>query len=99
MRGFSGRSSERTPWRLLLMLAAVGVLSCDGLEDLIDPPPGKTCYEDSDCVPNGCCGEATTAIHRDDAPACGGVTCSGTCPTAQVQCGCGVPVCKDQRCS
>jgi len=83
---------------LVLVLAAV-TLSCDGLEDLIDPPPGRTCYDDSDCVPNGCCGEAVNAIHREDAPSCEGVQCGGTCPESQVQCGCGVPVCKDQRCT
>ena len=82
---------------VLLLLAVAG---CGEL--LLEPPvptPGRACTQDSDCVPNGCCGEARAAVHRDDAPDCSTVRCSGMCPSAQTSCGCGVPICRDSRCS
>lgn len=69
--------------------------------DLPTPPVGngRVCYEDSDCVPNGCCGEATDAIHRQDAPDCSQVVCTGSCPADEVDCGCGIPVCSGSHCT
>ena len=68
-----------------------------------EPPvadAGRACVQDSECVPNGCCGQGTAAVHELDAPtSCGQLTCSGMCPQAQVRCGCGLPVCRDSRCT
>ena len=85
----------RTVLFSLLLLAG-----CGEFVDFTPPPmQGRSCSADSDCVPNGCCGEATTAIHSLDAPQCSGVSCTGQCPAMQLRCGCGVPICRDARCS
>lgn len=60
---------------------------------------GRICYQDSDCVPDGCCGRATDAIHVDDAPDCSQVACDGQCPVNQINCGCGIPVCSNSHCA
>jgi hypothetical protein len=84
----------------LLMTGAWLGLACGPLtDDLFKPGPGRTCYEDTDCVPAECCGTANSAVHKLDGPNCGAVQCTGSCPAAQVECGCGYPVCKDQRCT
>ncbi len=61
--------------------------------------PGKTCYEDTDCAPNGCCGMGTEIVHVDDAPNCSTTQCMGNCPVSGIKCGCGVPVCRSNRCT
>jgi hypothetical protein len=98
--------ARRTLQQLALAaICAAGVLggalvACGPLdEDIFGPPSGRTCYENADCVPDGCCGQATAAIHKDDATSCTGVVCQGSCPVDQVDCGCGLPVCKEQRCT
>lgn len=63
-----------------------------------DNGSGPVCYEDADCVPNGCCGEGTGAVHVELAPDCAAVQCSGSCPASEVNCGCGYPVCRNSRC-
>ncbi len=93
--------------RILASLAvafAVGALAaaCGETLEFSGPADGgstKPCFVDSDCVPNDCCGRGNGARHIDNAPDCRGVVCEGTCPTDQVDCGCGVPVCRNQRCA
>ncbi len=85
-----------------LRLALLSLLwSCGSL--IVEPPEadaGRACVQDSECVPNGCCGQGTAAVHVMDAPtSCAQLTCTGMCPTSQVRCGCGVPVCRDSRCT
>lgn len=87
----------RSTLRLCALLLATG---CGAL--LEEPPledAGRACTQESDCVPDGCCGLGTGATHRLDAPSCAGMTCSGMCPQNQVRCGCGMPICRDNRCS
>jgi hypothetical protein len=79
----------------------LGVLAGCGLEDMaVDEGGGSgpVCYTDSDCVPNGCCGRGTGAVHVSDAPDCRGVSCDGTCPSNMINCGCGIPVCRNNHC-
>jgi hypothetical protein len=64
-----------------------------------EPMPGKVCYDDTDCAPNGCCGMGTDIVHVSDAPSCSGVQCSGSCPVNGIKCGCAVPVCRGSRCT
>ncbi|HYX89978.1 MAG TPA: hypothetical protein VE782_00340 [Myxococcaceae bacterium] len=59
---------------------------------------GPICYRDEDCVPNACCGRGTDAVHVSIAPDCRGVSCDGTCPPDMIECGCGIPVCRDNHC-
>lgn len=81
-----------------------GLLLLCGCGSFLPEPPvpdaGRACVQDSECVPNGCCGQGTAAVQVMDAPtSCAQLTCSGMCPVAQVRCGCGVPVCRDSRCT
>jgi hypothetical protein len=100
-------SSPSRPWRSRTLLAgmlgsmlfAVGCGPLDDLGELPQNPAGPICYQDSDCVPNGCCGRGTGAVHKDNAPQCGGQVCDGQCPTNGVNCGCGIPVCRDSSCT
>jgi hypothetical protein len=91
--------------RTVLWVGALGglglALACGPFDELPteDPPPGRVCYADSDCVPNACCGTGTGAVHRADGPDCAGVVCSGQCPANQIDCGCAMPYCRDGRCS
>src|SRR5690242_8893085 len=93
--------------RTLWLLAAVGVGIASGcgpvIDDISTPTSGKVCYVDSDCVPDDCCGQGHSAVHIDDAPNCRGVTCGNNCPANSIDCvndvACGIPVCRDQRCT
>ena len=89
------KPSLRLVFAVLMLLWA----GCGEFLDLPPPNPGRACTQDSDCVPNGCCGMGTAAIHRADAQACTQAVCSGMCPENQVSCGCGVPICRDSRCT
>lgn len=83
-----------------VLIAALLLAGCGAIIDEPPPPdPGRPCTQDTDCVPNGCCGMAGSAIHQADAPDCSTVQCSGMCPVTQTNCGCGVPICRDSRCS
>ena len=83
-----------------LLLAGLLVGAGCGAEALNFPPPtGGSCVQDSDCVPNGCCGEATSSIVSSEAPDCSQQTCDGGCPVDQLDCGCAIPVCSDSQCS
>ena len=82
-------------------VAALLLVAACGPVDLTTyvPPDGKACYDDSDCVPNDCCGNGDTVVHKDDAPDCTTVSCGGTaCPIHGIKCGCAVPVCRQSRC-
>jgi hypothetical protein len=94
--------AEWVRWAAVLLGVWVGGLSCGPiLEDPLDGDPldGPTCFSDSDCVPNGCCGQGTGAVHESEAPDCRAVRCSGTCNPSMVQCGCGIPLCRNSRCA
>ena len=82
-----------------LRLGVLLLAGCGSTLPFPDPVPGRACTQDSECVPNGCCGEATSAIHTLDSVSCAGVTCTGSCPEQQVRCGCGVPICRDSQCT
>ena len=80
---------------------ALGVLAGCGLGEIpFDDGGGSgpVCYSDSDCVPNACCGVGSGAVHISDAPDCRGVSCDGTCPANLIDCGCGIPVCRNNQC-
>ena len=83
------------------MLGFLVTASC-GVYDLPSymPPPASdvVCYDDSDCAPNGCCGEGDAIVHVTMAPSCTGRTCTGSCPRNGIMCGCAVPVCRDGQC-
>ncbi|MEW5738567.1 MAG: hypothetical protein AB1938_06550 [Myxococcota bacterium] len=81
------------------LLAGVFVATGCGTVDSPQPDGGRVCYLDSDCVPDGCCGQGTGAIHVLDGPDCSTVRCDGQCPPEQVRCGCGLPVCRESRCT
>lgn len=81
-------------WALALVL---GVVGCGEVIEPPAPDAGRACTGDGECVPNGCCGEGTGAIHVMDAPSCG-TSCTTGCPLDEVRCGCGLPVCRDARC-
>jgi hypothetical protein len=79
----------------------LGVLAGCGLEEFpIDDGGGSgpVCYTDADCVPDDCCGVGTRAVHLSDAPDCRGVSCDGMCPPNLIDCGCGIPVCRNNHC-
>ena len=87
--------------RRALVGVALAVTACGPVEFTTDVPPdgsGKICYDDTDCAPNACCGEGTAIVHKDDAPDCSAVHCSGHCPARGIKCGCAVPVCSSGRC-
>lgn len=87
--------------RLAAVLLGVGLggLSCDVVDLPDDPLLGPPCYVDSDCVPNACCGEGTGVVSASQAPDCRTVRCSGSCNPNSIQCGCGLPVCRDGHCA
>jgi hypothetical protein len=80
------------------VLAVLAFAAGCGAIDPGNPDGGRVCYLDTDCVPDGCCGQGTGAIHVLDGPDCSMVRCDGQCPLEQVRCGCGLPVCRDSRC-
>jgi hypothetical protein len=85
---------------LVLGSSSLG-MGCDVVEELEPPPPGvsdRICYRESDCVPNGCCGQGTNPTHVLDAPNCDGVRCTGECPANSIDCGRCVATCRDSRC-
>lgn len=85
--------------RWLAVAALLGAAACGDLPEPGGEDAGRPCLGDEDCVPDACCGEGAFSIHVEDAPSCGGVSCSGACDVTQVRCGCGVPVCRDSRCA
>lgn len=92
--------------RTLLMVAAVGVglsICAVGCGPVVDGAstgvPGRVCYVDADCVPDACCGTGSGVVHIEDAPSCRGIQCTNSCDPSSVDCGCGIPVCRDQRCT
>ena len=87
--------------RGVALLALITAGSCGFYEPAGYMPPAASdvvCYDDSDCAPNGCCGEGTAIVHVSEAPSCGGRQCSGACPANGIRCGCAVPICRDGRC-
>lgn len=91
-------------WRWLLV-AGLGLTSLSSCGPMLDdmgagaPGPGKVCYDDSECVPNDCCGLGTGVVHISDAPSCSNVSCSSGCDSRYTDCGCGLPVCRNSRCA
>lgn len=76
---------------------------CEPIDPIDEIPQGISdtiCYRDSDCAPNGCCGEGTNPTHVSEAPSCAGVRCDGTCsPTDSIDCGRCVAVCRNSLCA
>jgi hypothetical protein len=92
--------------RLLWVVLGLLWAGCDPIPPVDEPEPlcaappvGVVCYQDSDCVPDGCCGLGSCAVHESLGPSCSGVRCDGTCPAGTVDCGCGIPVCREGRCT
>lgn len=88
---------------LFLLGAVLGLgVGCEPIDAFEENPVGlsdTTCYRDSDCAPNGCCGEATNPTHVSEAPSCVGVRCDGTCTANTIDCGRCIAVCRDSRCA
>jgi hypothetical protein len=85
--------------RFLVASLALAAAGCGLVDTFPADGGGRVCYLDTDCVPDGCCGQGAGAIHVLDAPDCSMVRCDGSCPAEQVRCGCGLPVCRDSRCA
>lgn len=72
----------------------------------LDPLPGdapaplsqRTCYQDSDCTGNACCGRGTNPTHVEDGPDCSDVRCNGQCPPDGIDCGRCLVICRNSRC-
>lgn len=82
-----------------LAVVVVALVGCGAIEPFPPGDAGRACVIDSECVPDNCCGRGSAAVHVDDAPDCSAVDCPDTCPLTQVACGCGLPVCRDSRCT
>ena len=57
----------------------------------------NTCVVDEDCVPTQCC-HTTKVINKLYAPDCLGIACTEECKSGTQDCGCGKPVCVDNKC-
>ena len=73
----------------LLMLVSMFFISCT--------PAAGQCSVDADCTPAQCC-HPTGAIHKADAPDCGGVLCTASCE-GPLDCGAGEIKCVSNRCT
>ena len=97
------RRSRFARLAVFVLGTALGLLAgCEPIDPLDDIPVGLSdtiCYRDSDCAPNGCCGDGTNPTHVSEAPNCANVRCDGTCPANSIDCGRCIPVCRDSRCS
>jgi hypothetical protein len=84
-----------------VLLAGAGCgLDIDDLDGLGGDGTGPTCYDDSECVPNACCGEGNGAVHYTLAPDCSAIRCSAeSCPAYTVNGGTGLPVCRNSKCT
>ncbi|HYH98046.1 hypothetical protein [Hyalangium sp.] len=97
----------RRPDSAALAAVVVGVVlglgvGCEPIDPIEEIPPGISdtiCYRDSDCAPNGCCGEGTHPTHVSEAPNCSSVRCTGTCEPNSIDCGRCIAVCRDSRCA
>lgn len=97
------RRSPRLSLAAFLLGAVLGLgVGCEPVEPIEEIPIGLSdtvCYRNSDCAPNGCCGEATHPTHVTEAPDCSNVRCDGTCPPGTIDCGRCIAVCRDSRCA
>ena len=110
------RHTRRLPTVLALLCGlALGLTA--GCEPALDVgggggavPPGisnVTCFQDSDCVPTTCCGDAPAVTHVSERESCAGVRCggcpstcaAGSCSPSTLQCGTCIPVCRNSRCA
>lgn len=93
----------RTTILTVAAAAAIALIAgCGAIDDFpVDDGPvsGTICYSDSDCVPADCCGESSQAVHRDDRGDCSTAMCDGSCDPTMVDCGCGIPYCRDSHCA
>lgn len=96
------------PLRLLTLVVGMtlgSLAGCDpgALDALVEEPPPvlstRTCYMDDECVADACCGLGTAVTHESEGPRCGGVSCTGGCPSGSIDCGRCIPVCRNSRCS
>jgi hypothetical protein len=96
----------RRPYSGALAAVFLGVVlglgvGCEPIDPGKEIPPGVSdtiCYQNSDCAPNGCCGEATHPTHVSEAPDCSSVRCTGTCEPHTIDCGRCIAACRDSRC-
>jgi hypothetical protein len=87
-------------FRVAFIVGFALALSCGDLADLPDDiPKGPACRSDAECVPNACCGEGTGISHESAAPSCSNVSCNNQCDPSKIECGCGLPVCRDGYCA
>ena len=84
---------------LALFAGLTAAVACGPVVTTAVPVTGDPCYEDADCVPNGCCGKGTAIVSRANGPNCSTVTCDGGCPVTGIKCGCAVPVCHELHCT
>jgi hypothetical protein len=96
--------SSRFVVAALVLGAAVGfTVGCEPVDGVfLETPVGVSsvvCYDDSDCAPNGCCGEGTHPTHVSEAPDCSNVRCTGSCPADSIDCGRCIAICRDARCA
>lgn len=110
------RRTTRLP-TFAALLAGLALGLAAGCEPALDvgggsgsPPPGisnVTCFQDSDCVPNACCGDGTAVTHVSEGPDCQGVRCdpcdslcaASSCTPSTLRCGTCIPVCRNSRCA
>ena len=91
--------------QLGILLGATGLMLALflGCGSSVDPGAGggtgPVCYNNTDCVPNGCCGTSSSVTDKAHAPNCSTQTCANACPVEDLNCGCGTPVCKDSHCA
>jgi len=111
------RRTRRSTVAALLCGLALGLAA--GCEPALDlgggggsPPPGLsdiTCFQDTDCVPNDCCGNGTGVVHVSEQQCRGGsCACPSECTaeecrpsdfTNTLRCGSCIPVCRNSRCA
>jgi len=100
-----GTRKRAARWILgLAMTMGVGLSACGyTLEDNEDTGAGgsggELCFRDEDCAPNACCGVGTGSVAVSQAPDCSAVRCNNGCPSGQLNCGCGLPVCRNGHCA
>ena len=96
------RRARSVPPAALVLGAALGMAAgCGPIDPGFDSPTplsSRTCYQDSDCTGDACCGLGTHPTHVQDGPDCSNVMCDGSCPANGLDCGRCLVICRDSRC-
>lgn len=99
MRRLRSLSLSSLLWGAVVSLSAgCGPVDLDDLGDTPSPLSNRTCYQDSDCTGNACCGRGTNPTHVQDGPDCSDVRCDGQCRLDSIDCGRCLVICRDSRC-